>query len=216
MVNHHKHLNKHQVLSETELSRIAAVVGEVEKTAQGEIVPMVVSRSGPYQSAHWRLAISICWMISAVLLYERPDIEPWKLLALQVPFLWVGWLISKIPPVLRAVLSRAEVGAEVHRRALEAFYYHHLHLTVDQSGILIFISCFDRRVVILADEGIHSRVEHGIWDQVVQRMLPMIKIGDIVGALEYGVKECGKILAAHLPAVGRTSNQLSNRPILGD
>ena len=198
------------------MDRVASVVGEVEQTTLGELVPMVVARSGRYRSASWRIAVSFSWAITAVAGCVFPEWTSDKILFMQLPLIWLGWQVAKFSPLLRRIVTRVESGYETHRHAVEAFYHHHLHRTTEQTGVLLFISRFERRVVILADEGIHAKVKDGTWEQVVQGMLPLVREDRLADALEYGAKACGKVLSEHFPSSGKKANQLSNRPIIED
>ena len=64
----------------------------------------------------------------------------------------LGWLAALFLPDLRRALVPAEaLAARVHQRATQAFVEEDVFRTRDRTGILIFISLFEHRVVVLAD-----------------------------------------------------------------
>jgi len=69
--------------------------------------------------------------------------------------------------------------------------------TAERTGILIFLSLFERRVVILADSGIHARVADGEWDAMVARIVEGIRRGDPGAALAAAIRDCGDLLVRH-------------------
>jgi len=54
-------------------------------------------------------------------------------------------------------LSSGRKEAEIHKKAEQIFYQNHLDRTIDKTGILILLSLLERRIYILADEGIVSK-----------------------------------------------------------
>jgi putative membrane protein len=86
----------------------------------------------------------------------------------------------------RRVASRAEV----------AFLEAQVFATRERTGILIFISLFERGVVILGDEGINARVEQAEWDGMVAALTAGIRSGRPIEALEDAIRDCGELLAS--------------------
>ncbi|MCZ7584684.1 MAG: hypothetical protein M5R36_15850, partial [Deltaproteobacteria bacterium] len=72
------------------------------------------------------------------------------------------------------------------------------------------VSLFERRVEVLADEGINAKVEPGTWDEVVRLILDVIRRGSLADGLVAGIERCGDILAAHVPIRAGDTNELSN------
>jgi putative membrane protein len=42
------------------------------------------------------------------------------------------------------------------------FYQHNLHRTRDASGVLFLISIFEKKIHVLADSGIYTKIEPGV------------------------------------------------------
>ena len=103
------------------------------------------------------------------------------------------------------------------RRYAEAlFLRHELFKTRERNGILILVSCFERKVEILADTGLHRRVSDAEWRPVIARMTPLLRERRFADALLEGLVATEELLAAKgLKArVGEvTENELPDRPI---
>ena len=84
--------------------------------------------------------------------------------------------------------------------------------TRERTGILIFVSLLEHRVVVLADRGIHARVAEGTWDGVVARIVTGIRAGRAEEGLADGIRACGEILAGRLPGRPDDRNELPNAP----
>ncbi|HXX48791.1 MAG TPA: TPM domain-containing protein, partial [Myxococcota bacterium] len=115
-------------------------------------------------------------------------------------------------PLLRALLPAGLRRERVRRAAALAFHHGGLHATRERTGILLFVSLLERQVVVLADEGIHSRVADGTWDDVVARVLEGIRSGRADDGLVEAIRLCGEHLAAHFPRRADDVNELPDRP----
>lgn len=202
-------------LSPDEVERINKAVAEAESRTSGEIVPMVVGASDDYP--HLPYIGGVLGLILAVavviLLAGVPRPETW------VPVLMAGFmggyiLFGLIPGLRRLALSREKAEEEVLERALRAFHQHGISRTRDRTGILILVSLFERRVQVLADEGIHSKVTPDIWNEVVEIILEGIRCGQAGDAFCRAIKRCGDLLARHFPIAPDDRDELPNRIIM--
>jgi uncharacterized membrane protein len=86
----------------------------------------------------------------------------------------------------------------VHHRAELEFHRRVKSKTAHQSGILIFISFFERRIVVLADQGVHAKLPKELWLELVQGMTAHLKKGQFAEGLILGFAQAAEILAAHI------------------
>jgi putative membrane protein len=89
-----------------------------------------------------------------------------------------------------------------------------LRETRDRTGILIFVSLFERRVVVLGDLGIHAKVGDDHWQKTSDAILSGIARGALADGIVAGVKACGDVLAEHFPASPKQANELEDRLIV--
>jgi len=117
-------------------------------------------------------------------------------------------------PVLRYRIV-PEIIAEdaAHRAALAQFMAHGVHLTSARTGVLIYVSLLPRRIEILADSGIHAKLDQAIWDKAVARLAAEARDGPLVEALAHAVRDLGALLAEHFPRPKDDRNELPNRVI---
>jgi putative membrane protein len=102
------------------------------------------------------------------------------------------------------------VAEAVHTRSLAAFTAHGLHHTKAHTGILIFASLLEHRVVVLADKGINEKVPAGTWDEVVKILTGSLKSGNGCDGFCKAIERCGDILAQHFPRTADDQDELSN------
>jgi putative membrane protein len=197
--------------SEEERERIEAAVGEAESRTSGEIVPMVVDQSYDYPRAEiigaglfslatglllsWALGGESIWIFLPVFLLGY---FPYKL------------LIRNLPALKRNFISDVEIAEEVEEKALVSFLEQGLHHTRDETGILILISLFEKRVHVLADRGINEVVPPHTWEEVVRIVTDGIHEGRTCEALVKAIQHCGDLLEESFPVKKDDTDELPN------
>ncbi len=207
-------------LSEDEQQEVISSVQEAEKITSGEIVPMVVSTSYHYPLANvigallfsLTLAIIVTLTVSIRKMWLVPShYDMWifpAVLALSFPLFHE--LIKRMFFLKRLFISAAEIDEEVEEAALTSFYRKGLGNTRDKTGILIFISVFERKVWVLADEGINEKVDPGAWQEIVDIVTLGIKEKRQGPALCNAIKRCGELLESNFPIKPDDTDELDN------
>jgi putative membrane protein len=190
---------------------IEAAVREAERRTSGEIVPMVVPRSDGYPGVRAVTAAILAFAAGVVLLASPLDPRVW-LPPTELAAFAAGYWLAGRPPLLRLLLTDSAREAAVERAARLAFLEGGLVETRDRTGILIYVSLLERRVEIVADRGIHERVEAGTWDEVVRIVLDGVREGRAGDGLARAVRRCGDILAERFPRRPDDTDELANRP----
>lgn len=191
----------HSLFSDADLEAVKAAVREAEGRTSGEIVPYVVAASDEYPSAAWKGAAlgALLGPLVAVAFYE------WLgLWGVYVP-LWItfpamlgggaGYLLTAwLPPVRRWMAGDEVLDLRARRRAEVAFLEEEVFRTRDRTGILLFLSLFEHRVVVLGDTGINQKVKQEEWDGIAAKLAAGIRAGRSGAALLEAIGECGHLL----------------------
>ena len=194
-----------QKFSEEDLQRIKAAVREAEAKISGEIVPVIVERSGAYAIANYKgsLIFSALSFVLMIIL-DRYIIEdashtlyydPLFIFSVVVAGGAIGALLPNLFPALkRWLVSRAYMDESCRQSAENAFLEEEIFNTRHRTGIMIFISFFEHEVIVMADRGISKVVEQGEWDKIVAELISHIRAGKVVEGVEAGIRRCGEIL----------------------
>jgi putative membrane protein len=204
-----------ELIDPAALQHLEAVVAEAERETGGEIVVAVVRACDEYGAVGWRLGVALAALVFLGLGWLVPPL-PWTAyLAAQAAALALGHGVARLEAVRRALLPPALVERRVAERARRCFAEEGLRRTRGRTGILLFVALLERRVVVLADEGIHRVLDPDeSWQQVVDLAVAGLREGRAVEGLEAAVRRCGEILARHLPAAERNPNELPNRLVV--
>jgi putative membrane protein len=194
-----------------EKQHIESAVQQAEKRTSGEIVPMVVDESYSYPRAEI-LGAGLFSLAAAVSLsWAFLDESLWHFLWLfvlgYIPF---KILIRSLPSLRRRLIHPVEISEEVEEKAVVSFLEHELHHTRDETGILILISLFERRVHVLADRGINDVVPTNSWDGIVQTITDGMHRGETCNALCAAIDNCGQLLEKHFPVKADDTDELPN------
>jgi putative membrane protein len=203
--------NAETFLTQAEQDELVRCVQAAEATTSGEIVPVVASMSYDYPRAGLigSLVLGALGAVALTLALGREDM--WVFLALFLAlFFGFSRLFDAFPALKRPFLSKREMREEVAEAAFTAFHAHGLHDTRDKTGIILYVSVFERSVQILADKGINDLVNPLAWEEVVGMVTDGIRAGNPGQALCAGVTRCGEMLSERFPIKDDDTDELPN------
>lgn len=99
-------------------------------------------------------------------------------------------------------------------RAVELFSQLRVWDTAENSGVLIYLQLIDRRVEIVADRGISTRVRQDFWSEVCKGMETAFRVGNFESGTLQALEVITLALQQHFPACGESANELPNAPLL--
>jgi len=198
-------MNLKQTLKDEDLERIKAAVKNAEEKISGEIVPVLVERSGDYLIALYKGSLigAALTFVSMVVLDRFVINDAVNTLFYDPVFILLivilgGVLGAVVPyfsdPVKRLLVARRYQDLVTRQCAENAFLEEEVFNTRQRTGVMIFVSFFEHEVIVMADKGISKIVDQKQWDKIVQDLIKDIRNGRVVEALENGIKQCGDIL----------------------
>lgn len=226
-----------QVASEAQ-TRIAAAIAAAESRTSGEVFCVLAREVSSYRdiSLGWAAAAAMLLPLGLIPLGFDPAWIPglgdgWQAAHLSSTDVLVGqslaayvlvqaavfltvFLLTSVPAVRRRVTPRAVRRARVRRAAVEQFLAHGLHVTAARTGVLIFAALSDHQVEVIADEGIHARVDQDVWADAAAALAEGLKRDDCAGGFEAAIELCGAVLAEHFPPGPENPNELADRLVL--
>jgi putative membrane protein len=197
--------------------RLEAAVLDAEGRTRGELVLAIARACDEYGAVGWWLGVGLAALAFLGLGLLAPPL-PWTAyLGAQALALAAGLALARVDAVRRRLLPPALALQRTAERAARCFAEQGLSRTHGRTGILIFVALLERRVVVLADEGIDGVLDPDeSWQGVVDVAVAGLREGHTVEGLEAAVRRCGAILARHLPAPERDPNELPNAVVLLD
>jgi len=178
-----------------EEERIGELVAALEARTGVQVLAAVVGKSDVYPEAPWKafaLAASLATLVLAVrAVIDPPWLGPLDAALAAGTVLGVGTaaalLTTLLPPFARLFLPATRLEAETDQYARALFLEREVFRTARRTGVLLFVSLFERRVVILPDAGVAARLDGGAMAEIVARMTPHLARGDRCNALVEGI-----------------------------
>ncbi|WP_071335149.1 TPM domain-containing protein [Burkholderia contaminans] len=90
-------------------------------------------------------------------------------------------------------------GTSARARAIDVFSELRVWDTEYNNGILIYVLLADRDVEIIADRGIHAKVDSGEWEAICQAMEANFRRGDFESGVLRGIEQVSELLKKHFP-----------------
>jgi len=105
-------------------------------------------------------------------------------------------------------------GQSARDRAIELFSQLRVWDTQHNTGVLIYLLLADRAVEIVADRGIHGKVESQAWSSVCRQMETAFEQSNFEGGVVSGVQAVTQHLVRHFPADSNNANELPDKPVV--
>ena len=203
------------VLSESDLAELHAAVTSAEERTVGEIVPVVVEESDSHPQAIWKAAF-VTGIVGTALLAAWFDLRsPVFLIGGQLVFGLIGYAMAWMLPDFRRTFVTEERATEMaEEQALQEFHGLNLRDTEARTGVLIFVSLFEHRVVVLGDEGINAVVEPDLWVRVDEKIVAAVRAGRLRDGLLDGIHASAEVLEEHFPWTDGDRNEIPDRVIV--
>lgn len=206
-------------LTQEEQNLLSARVTGLETRTGTQAVAAVIGKSDSYPEAPWKafaLGAALAALYSAarsLIAYEWEAGE--TALRHAVVILGSGAVLALLAvllePFARLFTDRRRRDLEVTQYAKALFFDRGLDRTRGRIGILMLVSLFERKVVILADDGFEARIDRDDWQRLTDRMTLLLSRGYVAGALHAGLEGLEALLLARGYRVDENAaNELSN------
>ncbi|KHK00717.1 TPM domain-containing protein [Desulfovibrio sp. TomC] len=202
-------------LSPADRDAIVAAVGAAEKRTSAEFVPMVVGASDDYPKADLACAVVVGLTAGLLLCLAFGTRNMWFFLLFFGLFALVGFEAAKrLPAVKRLFVARDRAWRETRQAAQAAFINHGLTETKARNAVLIYVSVFERLVVLQPDTGLVGKLDAKVLDAATAALTQGIAQGRQTKALTACIDTLAERLAPHFPPAANDTNELKNLILL--
>ena len=205
--------NELRVFDAEARSRVEAAIREAEAQTAAEIVPVVAAASSRYQRAEDVMGLWCGFLAYLLLGILSPEhlIDFWEgLIVLGLAVGLGAFLAHSIPALKRGLAGRAEQEEQVMDAALRSFRSFGVGDTAGRTGVLIFLSLFEHRVVVIGDSSLADRLSPADYASIRDSLLAEVRKGDAVAGLVAGIRAAGSHLARVLPRPEGDRDEIAN------
>jgi putative membrane protein len=200
-------------LSDQDNKAIEEAIKKAEAGTSGEIVFTAAESSANYQHATLQGALIGMALVTAVSLLFPFAHTPTALLWTEFLSFALFYSLLFQLPWRRWIIPHREMDARVHEAAFMQFYASGLYKTRESNGVEIYLSFFERRVVVIGDKAIHEKMGDAHWQGMRDMIIQGIKKGNVREGICNAIAVCGKALAEHFPPRPDDINELSDKVI---
>ncbi|MCB2155607.1 hypothetical protein KQI84_12035 [bacterium] len=222
-------MNAQSFLNSNQKREVEEAVAEAEKATAAEIVCAISTESGRYDRAE-----SICGLIAALVVLGGVNFidfsreggalgnfgSPsgigfgWQAVAVTLGFIAGSVIASYVHLLRRLFVGEKEMIAEVTRAASHVFGSRRLACTELRGGILVYLSLFERRVVVLADHALAEKVGQDFLDSLRDLAVEQLRAGRRAETFTQTIAEAKGKLAEMLPIQPDDKNELPNELVI--
>jgi len=212
-----------QYFTDEEKKEITDAVLKAESLTSAEIVPVAATCSGRYDRAEDIIGVffGIIAMIVVWSIAPNPDAEiagSWGdapvalFLALSVigGFIIGAVIGSRIGWLRKLFTPRSELSVSVKDRAALTFFDQRIHHTSSESGLLFYVSFFERQAVVMGDEKVEkelgSEAIESLCSKFTQSLSNDVRPAEAMIAV---INEAGELLSEVLPQSDTEQNELA-------
>jgi putative membrane protein len=219
------------MLTAAQIKRVDEAIGEAEKNTKGEIIAVLAGRSRIYWHAPYEagllgagLAILLATLgsllLTALKVFQHGGVEAhggwptWHVgwyCAISVTGFLGGFFLARFPRVERCFAGAHIMRAECEERARRLFAQYGVFGTTGHTGVLLYVSLFERMVIVLGDTAISAKLGKTEYEEVVEVVIKKIAAGKLQEGLIDGIQLLGVHLAAHFPKAPGDADELPNR-----
>lgn len=203
-----------------ERNRLDRHIADAEKRTGAQIVLAIIERSDSYAELPWKafaLGASLSGLVVGVMNLTRPLASPFTaafpaIVMMLAAGAGLALLCIFVPDFSRLFLNLHRADVETRQYAESLFLSRELFSTHDRKAVLLLLSLFERRIVVLPDTGLAGRLNQEAVEKIIGHMRVYLKAGQTARALESGLEKLEEIIAVDHPFAPVT-NELSNEII---
>ena len=211
--------------------KITQAVQNAEARTTAEIMPVVADSSGRYDRAEDVVGVWMALALLALTWWVTPsgiaEIGRWGtwpgwltlvflLAAVVIGFVGGSILGGRVSMLRRLFTPPQQMEEEVLARARQVFYDQRVHHTQGGSGVLVYVSLYERSAALIGDQAVLDKLGKPALEELQADLTAGLRSSRAAEAMTKAIKTIGNRLATVLPSDSNRTNQLSDVVVLID
>ncbi len=215
------------LLTQTDLDAIGQKIHTLEKQSQVEVVCACATESGRYDRAEsiFGLIVAVLALCFVYAINERlpgqvgdwsaaPLELGWLVAAVVIGFVIGSLVASYVHSIRRRFVSQKQMDREVNRSVRQVYALAKVGSTDGKTGLLIYVSCFERKIVILAGATVQALIGQEMIERLCATSAEFLKQGKPLQAFVDPIDGVAERLISALPAAAEQQNELANHLLI--
>ncbi len=191
-------------------TRLYHQIQEIERQTLAEVVVIIRASSDKYRDVALWAGFGLEVVVAIFMLFSPIVFNPYVIsITTLLSFLLGYLLVQTIPPLKRFLVPQARKrrALEVYARAI--FQKGKIHYTREHTGLLVFISLFERMVYLVPDVGLTNAIPEHLWQEIEHKFNSIFNGDDFVTeALMRELTELKHVLSQYVPPVEDDINEI--------
>lgn len=207
-------------ISKEQIKKVEAAIAKAESKTSAEIVTVVVKKSSTTDHVQFLLIFIILAfnliIVNTILPYVH-FLDQYYTPTMSASFILsfaLALLLKNSHFIQRILTSKKDQIEQVQQSALLTFYQSDIKKTTDATGVLIYVSLMEHRVIVLADKAINDNLPEDIWQESVDIIIKEIKNKNLSNGLVLSIDKMSLFLSKHFPVSKDDVNELPDHLIL--
>lgn len=177
-----------KTLSDKDVSSIEEAIKTSESVSDAEIIPLIVKKSISSEVNNKLSLISVGLIL--ISLY---------VLTLGTPLAVVATIVSLGLMVMTVKAKKEIMKNSVESRAVSEFSQLNLHNTSQGTGVLVMVSLYEQKIIILCDTKVSAKIKDVNWEDVSNEFSKNMILKGLGPSLSRAVAHCGEKLKDIIP-----------------
>lgn len=210
--------------------RINEAVAAAESKTCAEVMPVVAAVSGRYDRPEDIIGLWVAVAALAITWCVLPEhagpgdwgaMPAWVHLLVLIASVVVGFLLgavigAHVDPLRHLFTPSQQMRDEVLTRARQEFFDSRVHHTAGRTGLLIYVSLFERMAAVLADDAVVEKLGQAALDELRDHLTASLRTQPLADAICGTIAAAGPRLAAVLPRAEGDINELPDALVVLD
>jgi len=194
-------------------AKAADEVKAIEARTAAEVVVSVHRTSGQYRHTDYLVGFGLALVTLVAMLY-LPQEFPLEFFPVDVALSFVvgATVTAALPGVRRRLTSRKLLEENVRRAARAAFVELGISRTTGRTGILVFVSTFERRVEVVPDIGVDTAALGKEWEEALAKLSAAVAASESPEPFFEAMRLLASPLERVLPRSADDVNELPDAP----
>jgi len=194
-------------------AEVAQAIREIESATAAEVVVALRASSGHYRHTDYLVGFVLSFAALLVFLFDPHEFSiDWMPLDTLFAFVFGTCLSASVPPLRRALTSPRLMRANVRTSARATFVDLGIGKTSGRTGILVYVSMFEKGVEVVTDVGIDVAVLGAPFTSAIAALDAALQRGPSFPRFTEALRALGPILAKALPRLTGDINELPDEP----
>jgi putative membrane protein len=194
-------------------AEVADAIREIERVTSAEVVVAVRASSGHYRHTDYLVGFALSFAALLVFLFDEHEFSiEWMPVDSIFAFALGAFISGSCPPLRRLLTSRSLMQGNVTSRARATFVELGIGKTSARTGILVYVSMFEKSAQVVCDGGIDATVLGAPFATAIAALDAALHRGPSFPGFTAALRSLGPILGKTLPRRVDDINELPDEP----